>query len=353
MTKPHEPIPQKFKVKEIAEILKCSYQGDGNKVITNVAIIEKAGKNDIVFASGKKHLEALKKTQAGAAIIPPCEELFKLPVIICENPYLSFAKTISLFHQYSYPAPGIHSQAFLSPSAKIGKNVSIGALSYIGEDVTIGNDSIIFPLVSIYPGTKIGSNTVIHSHVSIRENTVIGDRVIIHNGVVLGADGFGYTRDKDGNHIKIPQVGKVIIEDDVEIGANSAVDRAGLEETRICKGTKIDNLVQIAHNVTIGSDSIIAGQAGIAGSSKLGKNVILGGQVGISDHVNIGDNVIIAAKSGVTKDIPKGAFISGSPHLDIMEWRKAWASIPHLHQLLKDFRKLKKQVEELSKKLNK
>lgn len=352
MRKPPEST-HNYTVKEIAEILESPFKGEGNKIITNVAIIEKARGKDIVFASGKKHLDALKKSKAGAAIIPPSEEIFDLPVIICENPYLSFAKTIALFHHYSYPPPGIHTQASVSPSAKIGKNVSIGAFSYIGENVEIGNGSIIFPLVSIYPGIKIGSDTVIHSHVSIRENTVIGDRVIIHNGVVIGADGFGYTRDKDGNHIKIPQVGKVIIEDDVEIGANSAVDRAGLEETRICKGAKIDNLVQIAHNVTIGPRSIVAGQAGIAGSSKLGKNVILGGQVGISDHVNVGDNVIMAAKSGVTKDIPAGAFISGSPHLDIMEWRKAWASIPHLHQLLKDFRKLKKQVEELSNKINK
>lgn len=342
-----------YTVKEIAEILKCPFKGNGSTIITAVAIIEKAGGQDIVFASGKRHLDALKRSKAGAAIIPPCQEIFDLPVIICENPYLSFAETISLFHRYSYPPPGIHPQAFVSSSAKIGKNVSIGAFSYIGKDVEIGKDSIIFPLVSIYPGTKIGSKTVVHSHVSIREDTVIGDRVIIHNGVVLGADGFGYTRDKDGNHIKIPQVGKVIIEDDVEIGANSAVDRAGLEETRICKGSKIDNLVQIAHNVIIGPGSILAGQAGIAGSSKLGKNVILGGQVGISDHVNVGDNVIMAAKSGVTKDIPEGAFISGSPHLDITEWRKAWASIPHLHQLLKDFRKLKKQVEALYNKTQK
>jgi UDP-3-O-[3-hydroxymyristoyl] glucosamine N-acyltransferase len=347
------PESIQYTVKEIAEILNCPFKGDGNTIITGVAIIEKASGQDIVFASGKKHLDALKRSKAGAAILPPCEEAFDLPVIICENPYLSFAEAISLFHHYSYPLPGIHPQAFVSPSAKIGKDVSIGAFSYIGEDAEIGTGSIIFPLVSIYPGVKIGSKTVVHSHVSIRENTVIGNRVIIHNGVVLGADGFGYTRDKDGNHIKIPQIGKVIIEDDVEIGANSAVDRAGLEETRICKGTKVDNLVQIAHNVTIGPGSIIAGQAGIAGSSKLGKNVILGGQVGISDHVNVGDNAIMAAKSGITKDIPEGSFISGSPHLDIMEWRKAWASIPHLHQLLKDFRKLKKQVEELSNKIYK
>lgn len=341
---------QNHTVKEIAEFLKSVYKGDGNKIITNIADIETAGENDIVFASGKKHLKSLKKSRAGAAIIPPVEETFELPVIICENPHLAFAETIAFFHPCSYPSPGIDSLAFVSPSAKIGKDVSIGAFSYLGEDVEIGDETIIFPLVSIYCGVKIGKKSIIHSHVSIRENTSVGDRVIIHNGVVLGADGFGYTRDKEGTPVKIPQIGKIFIEDDVEIGANSAVDRAGLTETRIGRGAKIDNLVQIAHNVTIGPGSIIAGQAGIAGSSKLGKNVILGGQVGISDHVNIGDNVIMAAKSGVTKDVPEGGFISGSPHLDILEWRKAWASIPHLHQLLKDFRKLKKQVEDLTNK---
>jgi UDP-3-O-[3-hydroxymyristoyl] glucosamine N-acyltransferase len=188
---------------------------------------------------------------------------------------------------------------------------------------------------------------LLHPHVSTRERTVIGNRVIIHNGAVIGSDGFGYIQNKRKSHIKIPQKGIVVLEDDVEIGANTTIDRASLGKTIIRKGTKVDNLVQIAHNVDIGSDAILAAQTGIAGSSKIGKKVIAGGQVGISDHVEIGDNVIMAAKSGVTKSIPANSIVSGSPHLDIREWRKAWVSIPQLYDLLKEIKKLKKKIEKL------
>jgi len=232
----------------------------------------------------------------------------------------------------------------------VGKDVSVGAFTFIGEGAEIGKGTVLFPLVNVYPRTKIGRHCIIHSHVSIREDSRIGNRVILHNGAVIGSDGFGYVQDKKKMFKKIPQIGGVIIEDFVEVGANTTIDRASLGKTIIKKGTKIDNLVQIAHNVEIGANTIIAAQTGVAGSSKIAKNVIAAGQVGIADHVKIGDNVIIAAKTGITKDVPANTMVAGIPHLNIRDWRKAWASIPQLYGLLKEVKKLKKKIQELEKK---
>lgn len=254
-----------------------------------------------------------------------------------------------MFFKPERPEPGIHPTAVISKSAKIGADAAIGAHCSVGDDAAIGDGTILFPLVTIYPRVKIGERSVIHSGASIREDVRIGNRVIIHSGAVIGSDGFGYLKAEDGSHVKIPQKGTVVIEDDVEIGANSTIDRAALGETIIRGGTKIDNLVMIAHNVEIGENGILAAQVGIAGSSKVGKNAILMGQVGIADHVTVGDSVIIAAKSGVTKDIPSGSFVSGSPHLDVRDWRKVWALMPQMYDIVKDFKKLKKRVEELEK----
>ncbi|MBM3284957.1 MAG: UDP-3-O-(3-hydroxymyristoyl)glucosamine N-acyltransferase, partial [Candidatus Aminicenantes bacterium] len=204
-------------------------------------------------------------------------------------------------------------------------------------------------LVAVYPRVRIGKRAVLHSHVSIREGVQIGNRVIIHNGAVIGSDGFGYVKREDGSYRKIPQKGTVVIEDDVEIGASTAVDRAALGKTIIRRGAKIDNLVQVAHNVDIGENAVLAGQAGIAGSSRVGKNAILGGQAGVADHVNIGDNVIIAAQSGVHKDIPAGAIVAGTPHLDIKESAKIWALLPQLYDFVKDMKRLKARLEDLEK----
>jgi UDP-3-O-[3-hydroxymyristoyl] glucosamine N-acyltransferase len=229
--------------------------------------------------------------------------------------------------------------------------VSIGAFSVIGDRVRIGEGTVIFPLVCVYPGAVIGERTVIHSQVSIREDVRIGRRVIIHNGPVIGADGFGYIRLADGSYKKIPQKGTVVIEDDVEVGANAAIDRAALGETLIRRGAKIDNLVQVAHNVEVGENAVLAGLTGLAGSVRIGRGALLGGQVGVADHVRVGDNVIAAAKSGITKDVPAGAFVSGSPHLDVRDWRKVWVLLPQLYGFIKDVKRLKSRVEELEKRL--
>jgi len=341
-----KPSPP-YTVKKIATYLNCPFEGNGQAIIKGVSSIEKAKNGDLVFFSERKFRKSLEDTHASAAIIPTSEAFNRIPVIKSENPHLSFIKVIELLHHPELPEPGIHPTASVSPSAKIGNHVSIGAFSCIGDNVEIGKGTIIFPLVTIYPGVTIGQDCIIHSHVSIRSSTEIGKNVIIHNGVTVGSDGFGYVKKKDGSYEKIPQIGKIIINDRVEIGANTAVDRAALDSTVIHRGVKIDNLVQIGHNVNIGENSIIAGQTGISGSVKVGKNVIMGGQVGVADHIEIGDNVIVAAKSGVSGNVPPNVVIAGYPHQDIMTWRKIWASLSQLRPLMKEFKRLKKRLEKL------
>ena len=350
MKKPSEAPSSRITLIELARLLDCPFEGEGSHLLTGVASIERAQKGDLVFLSHSKHRKRLDRTRGSAAIIPQNEKFDRIPVIKSKNPYLSFIKAVEFFYAPYRPEPGIHPQAFISSSAKLGKDVSIGAFTFIGEDVEIGEGSVVFPLTAILPRVKIGRHTTIRSHVSIREDVRIGDRVIIHNGVVLGSDGFGFIKAEDGTHIKIPQKGSVIIEDDVEIGANSTIDRAALDHTIIKKGTKIDNLVQVAHSAEIGENNILAAQTGIAGSSKTGKNVLMGGQVGIIDHLTIGDNAIIAAQSGVGKDIAPDTFVGGSPHLDVKTWRKACAAFPRIYELLREVKHLRKRVEELEKK---
>ena len=341
-----------FTVRELAERLGCAFEGDGGVRINGVASLERARAGDLVFLAGPKLRPKLDASGASAAIVPEGESggYGRIPVIRAADPHLCFAWAAGLFYESLKPAIGVHPTAVVAASARIGEGASVGALASVGEDVEIGAGAVIHPLVSIYPGVKIGEGSVIHSHVSIREGVVIGKRVTIHNGCVIGADGFGYIKGPDGRHVKVPQVGGVIIEDDVEIGANTAIDRAALDATIIRKGVKIDDLVMIGHNVEVGENAILVAQVGISGSSRIGRDAILSGQVGIADHVTIGDGAIVAAKSGVTKDVPAGAMVSGSPHLDIREWRKFWVTAPRLYDLIKEFKRLKARVEELEKK---
>jgi len=340
----------KITIQELADRLGLAFEGDGAVEISGVASLDKAGPGDLVFFAQAKLRPLLSSTAAAAAILPIEEPFSPLPfkaVLRSDNPQLAFVRAIDQIKPPRIPAPGIHPTAVVSPSALLAPDVSIGALSFIGENVEIGPGTIVFPLVSIYPGVRVGAACRLHSGVSLREDVRLGDRVILHNGVIIGGDGFGYLKSPDGSHIKIPQVGSVIIEDDVEIGANSTVDRAALGRTIIRRGVKIDNLVTVAHNVEVGENSILVAQVGIAGSSKIGRNVILSGQVGIPDHIEIGDGVIVAAKTGVTKNVPAGAFVAGIPHLDIRDWRKFWAVAPQLYEMFKDFKRLKNRVNEL------
>ncbi|MDW7760074.1 MAG: UDP-3-O-(3-hydroxymyristoyl)glucosamine N-acyltransferase [Acidobacteriota bacterium] len=338
-----------MKLKDIAEILGCLLEGEGETEITGVASLETARKGDLVYISGSKHRPALDASFASAAVIPEGERYERIPVIRAAHPHLAFIRAVELFHETPRPQPGIHPLACVAGDARIGRDVSIEPLAYVGAGASIGDRTIVRALATIYPGAEIGDDCVIHSHVSVREGCIVGDRVVLHNGVVVGADGFGYIRLEDGTHRKIPQMGRVVIEDDVEIGANTTIDRAALDETRVRRGAKIDNLVQVAHNVDIGENAILVAQVGVAGSSSVGRNAILSGQVGIADHVRIGDNAIVAAKSGITKDVPDGAFVAGIPHQDIRVWRKMWVLLPQIPDIVKDLKQLKARLEAIEK----
>jgi len=336
-------------VRELAERLGCPFEGDGGVEIRGVADLDQAKDGDLVFLAKNKYLGRLESTSASAAVVPLGLAFGRIPVLRSANPHLTFVRAAELFYRPYRPAPGIHLSAAIASSAKIGPGVSIGAHAVIGEGAEIGAGTVIFPNVTVYPRVRVGEETVLHSGVQLREGVSIGNRVILHNGVVIGADGFGYLRAEDGSHIKIPQMGTVIIEDDVEIGANSTVDRAALGATIIRRGVKIDDLVIVSHNCEVGRNAILVAQVGIAGSSTIGQGAILSGQVGIADHVTIGDGAVIAAKSGVTGNVPAGAFVSGSPHLDIRVWRKFWALAPQTIEAARQFKKLKTRVDELEK----
>jgi len=334
-------------VAELAGLLGCPYEGDGTVILTGVADLKVAGEGEVVFMAQRKFRPLLDSSLAAAAILPPDEPCGRMPVIRSSDPQRDFVRAQEFFFFPAYPTPGIHAQAQVSSTARIGQDVCVGAFSVIGDGVEIGNGTVIHPHVTVYPGVKIGTDCVIHSHASLREDVVLGRRVILHNGAVIGADGFGYLPLKDNARKKVPQMGTVIIEDDVEIGANSTVDRGTLGNTVIHRGAKIDNLVQVAHNVEIGENSVVMAQVGIAGSSRTGKNVILAGQAGIPDHIAIGDNSVIAAQAGVISDIPADTMVAGSPHMDIRSWHKAYAALPRLYDLLKEVKQIKKKLDSL------
>lgn len=328
-------------VAELARRLGCPFEGDGDVTIHGVASLESAEEGDLVFLALSKFRPLFEQTKASAAIVSLEEKPGKIPYLRSKTPHLTFLEAIKIFFQPFLPESGIHPKAVVAESAKLGKDVAVGAYSVVGEEVEIGDGTVIFPHVDIYPYVKIGTDCILHSQVTVREGCTLGNRVILHNGTVIGADGFGYARKGDGRHIKIPQMGTVIIEDDVEIGANTTIDRAAMDKTIIRRGTKIDNLVHIAHSVEVGENSIILAQAAIAGSSKIGKNVIIAGQAGIRDHINIGDNVIIASQAGVISDIPAGITVVGSPHMKIRDFWRMWANIKKIPELIKELENLK------------
>jgi UDP-3-O-[3-hydroxymyristoyl] glucosamine N-acyltransferase len=332
---------------EIAKFIDGQIVGDPNTIITGVSGIREAKKGDITFVSNPKYASLIKQTNASAIITSEDIKDAPKPIIRTKNPSLAFAEIVSLAVPVKIKHPeGIHPSAILAKNVKLGKNVAIGANTILEEGVTIGDNTVIYAASYIGNDTTIGKDCFIYSNVSIRERVKIGNRVIINNGTVIGSDGFGFT-EVNGAHKRIPQVGTVIIEDDVDIGANVAIDRARFDRTIIGKGTKIDNLVHIAHNVLIGENSIIIAQTGISGSSKVGKNVILAGQSGVVGHITIGDNVIVGAQSGVTKSVPSNTKVSGYPAKPHDVAKRVNACIQRLPQLYKTVDQLKKKIQEL------
>ncbi len=334
-----------MKLREIAERLGCRLAGDGNLEIKGVVGIEQAGEGELTFLSNPRYGGRLKDTKASAVIVGAHVEELPQARLISENPYHDFARALELFYQQPRPAAGVHPAAVVAPSAVIGENASIGACAVIGENVRIGRDAVIHPHVTIYEGVQIGDAFLAHSQAVVREFCEIGDRVILQNGAIIGSDGYGFAKRGDGTHYKIVQAGKVVIEDDVEIQAHTCIDRAAVGETRIKRGSKIDNLVQIGHAVVVGENAIICSQTGIGGSTTLGDNCILAGQVGIINHLHIGNNVLITAQTGVGHDITDGRKISGSPELDNREWLRCTAVYRRLPEIERTVRKLKAKLE--------
>lgn len=334
-------------LRDLAARLGCELRGDPAVEITGVAGMEQAGPTEITFLTNPKYAPKLRHTQAAAVLVSEPLKDPKPASLVSRNPYHDFARALALFYQPPRPAPGIHPQASVARTARIGEGASIGAFAVVGEHVSIGRNAILHPHVVIYPGAEIGDDFCAHSHSVVREYCRVGNRVILQNGVVVGGDGYGFAKTAEGTHFKIVQSGVTVIEDDVEIQSLSSVDRASVGETRVQRGAKIDSLVQVGHGCVIGEDNIICAQTGLAGSSILKRNVLLAGQVGISGHLTIHDNAVIYAQSGIGGDVKEGAVMSGSPAFDARDWLRAITAFQKLPELLKTVRQLEKRLEKL------
>jgi UDP-3-O-[3-hydroxymyristoyl] glucosamine N-acyltransferase len=328
-----------MRLKDIAEKLGLRLDPPETDLeITGVAPIETATSGQVSFIANPKYAPLAKTTGASALIVDEKFPAVERPLLRTRNPQFAYARAVEIFYQPLREKRGIHPTAVIDPSARIGPEASIGACVVIGADVEIGAACTLLPHVVIYRDVTIGKNFFAHSHVSIREGSRIGDNVLLHNGVVIGSDGFGFAKDDRGDWYKIPQTGRVVLEDRVEIQANCCIDRASLGETRIGRNTKIDNLAHVAHNCIVEENSMLCAQVGLAGSTEIGKNVVLAGQVGVAGHCKIGDGVIVTAQSGTHGDIPPGSMVSGSPAFDHKQWLRsvtAFAKLPELARAIR------------------
>jgi UDP-3-O-[3-hydroxymyristoyl] glucosamine N-acyltransferase len=334
------------KLRELAERLGCELLGDGEVELRGVGALEQAGPGDLSFLASPRYAPLLQATRASAVVVAPGQES-PLPRLLSANPQLAFARAVALLCPPARPAAGVHPSAQVHPTAELGAGVHVGALAVVGARVRVGERTVIHPHVVLYDDAAVGADCLLHSGVQVRERCRLGDRVVVQNGAVIGGDGFGFARDGDGRYHKFPQVGTVVIEDDVEIGALTAIDRAALGETRIGRGSKLDNLVQVGHSVSVGSDTVLCGQVGIAGSSRVGSNVTLAGQVGVAGHLTIGDGVVATAQSGIPSSVEPGALVSGYPAIDNRAWLKSSAVFVRLPELQKRLRELERKVASL------
>ncbi len=341
------------KLKDIALFINAEIIGDENAVVNNISPIEKAKKGDLTFIANKKYYQYLDKCNATAVILNRSQENVNINQIIVKDPYLAYAKILTFFINKPVKLKGISNKAEISENVKFKdkSKVSIYPFVYIGYNTNIGENVVIYPHVFIGDNVTIGNNVTVYSNVSIYKDTKIGNNINIHSGTVIGSDGYGYA--KDGKkYFKIPQIGNVIIEDNVEIGANCTIDRGALNSTIIKQGTKLDNLVHIAHNVEIGENCAIVAQVGISGSSKIGDNVILAGQVGVAGHIKIGHNVMVGAQSGIGKTLPDNSIVSGSPAVPHNKWLKWAVTYQELPNAIKKIKKLEKAIEQLKSQIS-
>ena len=328
-----------MKLSEVAAAIRLRLEpGSRDPEIIGVAGIEAAGPGHLTFVANPKYASAARRTRGSAVIVVNDFPQISVPLLRSPNPYLSFAQAIELFYKPPTYAPQVHPTAVIHPSAKIGRNAHIGPYVVIDQNVEIGNDAVLLAHAVIYRGAHIGDRFFAHAHAIVREDCQLGDDVILQNGVIVGADGFGFAKDESRSWHKIVQSGPAIIEDKVEIQANACIDRASVGETRIGRGSKIDNLVQVGHGSRVGEHTLLCAQAGLAGSTDVGNNVILAGQVGVAGHCKIGDGVIATAQSGIPSDVPAGAVVSGYPAIDNKLWLRCSAIYNKLPELAKALR---------------
>jgi UDP-3-O-[3-hydroxymyristoyl] glucosamine N-acyltransferase len=338
---------------ELARRLECPVEGDAAIEIRRVAKIDDAGPGDLTFLANPRYASKLATTRASAVILngedASARVAYKGAVIRSKSPYLTFAKAAQVLAPAQTYAAGIHALAHVAADAAVDPSATVSAFAVIGSGARIGARTVLHPHVVIGDGTTVGSDCVLHAHASIRERCSIGSRVIIQNGAVVGSDGYGFAQRSDGSHEKIPQTGPVVIEDDVEIGANTTIDRPAVGETRIKAGTKIDNLVQVGHGVILGRHVLLAAQVGIAGSTVIGDHVMFGGQAGAAGHLTIGDRVKVGARAAIFSSVDDEAFVAGTPAIDNDEWKKASAVFRKLPELRRKLMELEARLEEITK----
>lgn len=341
-----------MKLSELAVLTAASIaDGFGDIEISGAAGLDDARAGDVSFLANPRYTPRVNSTQASAIYLSEDASIERdIPVLRAKNPYLAYTRALRLFHPEPEFVSSIHESAVIDPSAEVAADVWIGAGVVIGPSSRIASGVRLYPNVTIYEDVQIGRDSTIHSGTAIRERSQIGERVVIYNNVVVGCDGFGYAKDEQQSWLKIPQTGRVVIEDDVEIGAGTTIDRASVGESRIRRGTKIDNLVQVGHSCTVGEDSLLCAQVGLAGSSHIGSRVILAGQAGVAGHLTIGDDVVLTAKSATSHDVPAGKVISGIPAFDNREWLRSTAAFRRLGEMQRKIRELEKKIEELASK---
>ena len=316
------------------------------RTIDGVAGIETAGPTSITFVANPKYAALARTTLAAALIVEPGFPALRTPTLRTSNPYLAWSKAIEVFHPSPSYEPGVHRTAVIAPSARIGVRAHLGAYVVIGEHCVIGDDAVLLPHVVLYDGVTVGDRFLAHAHAVVREGCILGNDVVLQNGAIIGADGFGFAKSADGRWTKIVQSGPAVLDDAVEVQANACVDRASVGETRIARGVKIDNLVQVGHGSTVGENTLLCSQTGLSGSTTVGKNVILAGQVGVAGHLTIGDGAIATAQSGIPSDVAPGAVVSGYPATDNRTWLRTVAATNRLPDLLKRVSALEKRLND-------
>ncbi|HEX2666231.1 MAG TPA: UDP-3-O-(3-hydroxymyristoyl)glucosamine N-acyltransferase [Candidatus Acidoferrum sp.] len=342
-----------MKLAELAEKLSCRLEGPPELEISGVAGMEHAEPGQLTFLANRKYFPLLKTTRASAILLEEGVVIDRdqppIAALRSPNPYLAFAQALELFYDAPRYASGIHPTAIIAKAAKIGEGAHIGPYCCIDEEVEIGRNAVLHSFVTIYRGAKIGDDFVAHAHSVVREHCRIGNRVILQNGAIIGGDGFGFAKRPDGSWYKMAQSGPAVLEDDVEVQSNACVDRATVGETLIARGAKIDDLVLVGHASSVGANTLLCGQVGLAGSTKIGRNCILAGQVGTAGHLTVGDGTVITAQSGVPNDVPAEAFYSGYPAVENRQWLKMMAALNQLPELQKRVRELESQVERLKR----